>query len=87
MAEWIDFPIADVIGKRFRSNDGRKPYHGTITDVTASDSFIRFLHDAAGVAEPKVFGCSTDGGSWDFDSNNDVTINIPYVGQFIIYMS
>jgi hypothetical protein len=87
MAEWIDFPIADVIGKKFEVSGIRKPYSGTVTDVTASDSFISFLHDAAGVAEPKRFGCSTDTGSWDFDSKGNVTINIPYAGQFIIYMS
>ena len=87
MAEWNDFPFADVIGKKFEASEDRRPYGGTITDVSASDSFITFKHDAVGVMEPKQFGCSTDGGSWDFDSNDNVTINVPYVGQFIIYMS
>lgn len=87
MAEWNDFPFADVVGKKFEAIQDRKPYGGNITDVSATDSFITFKHDAVGVVEPKLFGCPTDKGSWSYDFNDNVMIEVPLVGLFIIYMN
>lgn len=86
MAAWIDFPFADVIGKRFEGGDQRHRYGGTIVDVFARDSFVTFEHDAEGILEPKLFGCGADDDSWSFDSNGNVTISVPHVGVFTIYM-